>query len=705
MHRGAISEPLNKFGHLAPHTRRTAEAVLVIVGMVGSVLFLVGRTLPRAWDSLQTDFPNYYSVAHLVREGYDTSRIYDWTWIQRQKDRLGIDQPIVGTTALTPFSFLTALPLAYFEPLTAKHIWTIANLLFAAISAIFLKRISEMRWLWIALLFLFCWPLHTNIVLGQMYLLLLCTLSIALWAHLHGHRLLAGILVGIAAGWKVFPLLFVFYFLRKRDWRAVTGVVVALIAVLAISLAVFGTGVLSEYFSRQLIWASRGEALDPYNLQSASISSLLHRLFIFEPELNPSPLLSLPWLLPIMLPLFQVLLFGPILLLSSAGDSRPRTLKLEWASLTLAILAISTLPASYHFTVALLPIVLMVEICLSEGRTRLAFTVAALFLIVGIAGSHQWDGAAALLGVPRLYALIALWVCGIALLGGVRKIRPGAQTIGWAALLACGCIMLAIAGFRHQRKMFQDFSWRLPIRSSSYLFLSPAADPLSGSLQFIAMTDSGYEYATWPPSRRHSGDELTFSSAPGALALERTTRSSRVDWVKPTGVGSIPNAHTPAIAPDTTTIAFVRDDMGKGQLWLQSLHDPAEGRLVTPKAMNVLEAAIAPDGAVIFSAQNKGMMLRAPSGDITHLSSNIDRYPAVSPDGQWLAFSRLENGVWNLWLTNLHNQQTRRISDVDCDQITPSWQNSETLLYATDCGRGLMLTALARRNIKGFLRP
>jgi Tol biopolymer transport system component len=87
------------------------------------------------------------------------------------------------------------------------------------------------------------------------------------------------------------------------------------------------------------------------------------------------------------------------------------------------------------------------------------------------------------------------------------------------------------------------------------------------------------------------------------------------------------------------------------------------------------------------------------------LSEKPDRYPAISPDGQWLAFSRLDHGAWNLWLTNLRSNLSRRISRVDCDQITPSWQDSETLLYATDCGRGLMLTAIARTNIAEFLRP
>lgn len=76
------------------------------------------------------------------------------------------------------------------------------------------------------------------------------------------------------------------------------------------------------------------------------------------------------------------------------------------------------------------------------------------------------------------------------------------------------------------------------------------------------------------------------------------------------------------------------------------------------------------------------------------------RYPAISPDGRWLAYSRIERGVWNLWLTDLATGATRRIEDVPCNQIQPSWErDGKTLLYGTDCGRSLWFTAVARRSV------
>src|ERR1700689_2355470 len=82
--------------------------LLLMIGYIG------GRALPRSWAHLNTDFPNYYVTDPLLREGARTNRMYEWIWLQRQKDRMGIsaiDQPLVGFVPDTPFSALLVWPL------------------------------------------------------------------------------------------------------------------------------------------------------------------------------------------------------------------------------------------------------------------------------------------------------------------------------------------------------------------------------------------------------------------------------------------------------------------------------------------------------------------------------------------------------------------------------------------------------------------
>src|SRR6202789_1350096 len=110
-------------GKLVP--RRIVEGVvLVLLGV-----YLFGHTLPHAWRSLNTDFPNYYLAARVTREGVDPSRAYEWIWLQREKDHRAIDQRIVGLVPITPFSTLAIWPLTGMAPLAAKHAWLFFNLL------------------------------------------------------------------------------------------------------------------------------------------------------------------------------------------------------------------------------------------------------------------------------------------------------------------------------------------------------------------------------------------------------------------------------------------------------------------------------------------------------------------------------------------------------------------------------------------------
>ena len=65
-----------------------------------------------------------------------------------------------------------------------------------------------------------------------------------------------------------------------------------------------------------------------------------------------------------------------------------------------------------------------------------------------------------------------------------------------------------------------------------------------------------------------------------------------------------------------------------------------------------------------------------------------------------MAYSHLEHGVWNLWIRDRQTGTTRRVADVPCNQVEPSWEaDSKTVVYANDCARSLWFTAIARRRV------
>src|SRR5579871_1479444 len=260
--------------------------------LLASIAYIGGRALPRAWQNLNTDFPNYYLTARLLREGYSTNRLYEWIWLQRQKDRFGItrsEQPVVGFVPDTPFSALIALPLSGWSPLAAKRAWIVINLLLLAAVARWLHNLTSLPWRHLALPICLSFPLLRNLEYGQFYVLVLFLMTAALLLYLRRRSLLAGMLLGIAGGLKIFPALFLLFFLRKRDLHAAGGVLAGSALSMAASWLAFGFQLHRTYFTQVLPWALRGEILNPYNPAWNSLSLLLHKLFMFEPEWNPHP--------------------------------------------------------------------------------------------------------------------------------------------------------------------------------------------------------------------------------------------------------------------------------------------------------------------------------------------------------------------------------------------------------------------------------
>jgi Glycosyltransferase family 87 len=89
---------------------------------------------------------------------------------------------------------------------------------------------------------------------------------------------------------------FILYFAWKRQWRAVAGLVASGAGFAAVSLLLFGWADNVYFLSHILPRVLEGMTLDPFNSGTGTFSTLLRRAVLAEPELNPNPLLNLPFL-------------------------------------------------------------------------------------------------------------------------------------------------------------------------------------------------------------------------------------------------------------------------------------------------------------------------------------------------------------------------------------------------------------------------
>ena len=697
------------------------------------IAYLCLHTMPRAWEKLNTDFPNYYLSARLAHEGFDTSREYEWAWFEREKDHRALDIKVIGLLPITPFSTLVMWPLTGLPPLVAKHIWILANLALLVPLCWLLRSLTGLPWRHIALVFALCFPLHRNLLYGQFYVLLLLLIVAACWAYLRGLHSLAGALVAIAAACKVFPVLLFIFFLRRGNWRALLSGALTGLAALAVSVAVFGWNLHRTYLHQVLPWTLHGEGLPPYATASASISSVLHYLFLAEPQWNPHPWHNSPLCYALLQPTLQMLILAPAVLLIRKDDRAPGRILLEWSALITASLAISTSPASYHFVLMVLPVCVLAALLLE--RESYGWLVALLIVYVGICfpmpSPSKMMGPAILLYVPRLPLMLALLLGIYLLLWRDRPVESSTRdwknyawgwshharnwpNYAWAAAIAVLAVLGVHSTHHLQRAVRQEFAYRLPLETQSFLDANP--DRAGTQLRYAAFTSNGYHlvsadsHATWvDPS---TDDDLSFTGSPGDTLVEKALSPhsqivhSRIVALQEPARVVVDDAREPMLSADGQSLAFIRDDHGRGRLMLRHAFqsNATADAALTPPTLNIYEASFHSEKQYAFSAVEGGRPPQIYLTDTTYsnvpLALGESRYPALSPDGAWMAYSRLEHGVWNLWLRDQRSGATRRIANVPCNQMQPAWENdSRTLLYGTDCGRSLWFTAVARRRV------
>ncbi len=718
-----------------------AERVLLAVLLA----LFAGRGLIPAWSHLDSDFANYYLAARLYREHYPVERVYEWMWFQRQKDHLGLERPLVGFAPSTLPSILLILPLSWLPPLQANRCWLVISLGSLFLAAAVLKRITDLTWRRIGVLtFLAIAPLHTNFLLGQVHVLMLLLLALAAWLYFRNCPFSSGIVLAAAAAMKIYPAFFLLFFLVKRQWRAAAGLVCGMAGALLLSVCLFGKTACGIYFREILPAGLRGEIIDPYATAWDSLNALLRHLFIYESELNPAPVAHLPALYALLHPLLHSLILVVFLWAMGFRKSSASRQKLEWAIYCFLLLFLSSEPLPYHFVILILTAVLSVDYLVARRQSCWALAVVVFYALVCVPYDRVYranpQGWRALLCFPRLFCMVLLagTLLGILISTAEDSFanRLRSRSLAWAVLTL---IVMTAAGFvldrRHLAGQFDNYATRLTTSVGSAIAVNPVvtADGVwFGALvpQFTSAQDAyvihrlrageinsyGGNGDWFYPASTMDGSTSYGSASWAEVASKAGSRIIRFDPASVETSSETPtteavDAEQPVVSARGEQLAYIREVGGRGSLWIRpgghagTTQSNPERELAGPR-YDVREAAFFPDAELIFSSSSpqryRLYSVDPQSGNVVELTSVTcsARYPAPSPDGHWIAFSCERGGVWQLMVMNRSAAEQRQLTNSDCNSITPAWlPDSRSLIYATDCGRALGITALSKLSV------
>jgi hypothetical protein len=565
---------------------------------LAAVAFFLITAFRAGWTRAETDFPNYYTAAVLVRKGEPLRNYYDWTWFQRQMNYAGIERQRGAYAAQTPLTMLPMLPLVAFTPQTAKRIWLTLNLGFLAATVWLLSRATRFRVEQTALLALCGYgSLYTNFLLGQYYVFLLLLLTLAFYFLEQRDSPAGGFFAGVAFGLKLYGGPFLLYFAAKRRWKAVAGMIAALICLGAAALAMFGWADLAYYATQVFPRSLEGGSVDPYHPGNATLSALLRRSIVEEPELNPHPLWNAPWLFFFLRTLATLAIL--VFTLLGVALKRTRTERRDYAWFMIAVVLLSTSTGSYTFILLLLPLVLLLE---DAGRWEGVFLLAC-YILLTLPLRPAWL-------FPKVWLLLLLF---IALGRDYWRVLPPKWIAGAAVVVT---LIALLDARRHMSSYAQEPGRRFtPIVETAGLFSSSPAVSRFGL--FYQSVGRNRYVLHWLHDNRM--EELAFEghafhpAAPAAdgpvyfeLVAHGASTMMQFDPATRKAAPALPPFPTemkePVVSPDGKWVAFTSRRTRSQQVWLRNVASGKAEALTGGNCNSSSPAWELDSGAVIFAS-------------------------------------------------------------------------------------------------------
>ena len=118
--------------------------------------------------------------------------------------------------------------------------------------------------------------------------------------------------MGLAFALKLYAGPFFLFFAARRRWKTLAAGILGTLGMIALAVVLFGRTDVTYFASNILPRALAGDLADPFHAGNQTLSTLLRRTFVMEPELNPHPVWNAPWVF---------FLLGPLSGAYAAGDS------------------------------------------------------------------------------------------------------------------------------------------------------------------------------------------------------------------------------------------------------------------------------------------------------------------------------------------------------------------------------------------------
>lgn len=322
------------------------------------------------------DFANYYFGAQCLVDGNFDSSIYFPFNFNKAISDLGYQNVFVCYAPHTPFLALFFTPLTLFTVTKAKIIFNLIStflLIFSCYRLFDFYKINRKYLLILPLLFFV--PIKNNLLFGQVYFLLFFLLTETLISYEKQQFKKTGFFLSLAILLKIFPVLFLAFFLFKKQFKPLFCTAIISSLLIGFSFIFTGFDIWIFFIQSVLPKASNGEVANAFVDNYQSVFMFLKRILVFDAVENPYSFSDVSSFFPIIILAIKI---GIITLGYFITKKSKNNLQI-FSFWILASILLSPYGSTYTFILVIFPILALCNSKLSNYK-KIVFA-GILFLI------------------------------------------------------------------------------------------------------------------------------------------------------------------------------------------------------------------------------------------------------------------------------------------------------------------------------------